>query len=586
MATPTPPPLTPPPASGPGAANVRPTARADLDEAVARLRDRARAFAGLPARDKAGLLRACMPRIADAAEAWVATGCKAKGIGGALAAEEWLAGPLPTLRLARLLAESLEAIAARGRPPLGTGARVRPDGRLELDVFPGGALDRVAFAGFRGSCLMAAGVDRGEAVRRQAGFYRARAPEGGVSLVLGAGNVSSIPPMDVFSKLFVEGFVCLLKMNPVNAWLGPILERALGPLVDHGFLRVVHGGGEVGQYLVDHDGVDDVHLTGSDHTHDLIVWGPPGPERERRKAAGEPRLTRPISSELGNISPVMVVPYTYADDELAFMAANVATMVTNNASFNCNAAKLLVTARTWPQRDAFLGLVARELAQTPARAAYYPGAFDRYARLTAGRDLLVPGGAADGELPWTIVRELDPGRADDPAFRVEPFCAILGDVPLGDPGAAGDPVEFLDRATRFCNDTLWGTLNAALLVPGALERDPVVGAGVERAIAELRYGTVAINHWPAVGYALGSLPWGGHPSATLRDIQSGLGWVHNAFMLEGVDKSIVRGPLVVRPRPVWFTGNPRAVAVARRMLQLELAPSWSGLARVIGAALW
>lgn len=569
-----------------GAESIRPTNRPDLDEAIARLNDRARAFARTSAAEKALLVRECMPRIADAADAWVATGCKAKGIGGAYTAEEWLAGPLPTLRMARLLAESLEAIARAGRPPLGTGTRVRKDGRLEIDVFPTSTFDKIAFTGFRGSVLMLPGVDRAEAAKRQASFYRKREPEGGVSLILGAGNVSSIPPMDVFSKMFIEGFVCLLKMNPVNEWVGPILERALAPLVDRGYLRIVYGGGDVGQYLVEHAGVHDVHITGSDKTHDLIVWGPPGPERDRRMKANDPKLKKPITSELGNVSPVVIVPYTYHDDELAFMAANVATMVTNNGSFNCNAAKMLVTSRAWPQRDAFLGLVARELGRSPARKAYYPGAFDRYARLTAGRDLNIPGRAGDGELPWTILREVDTSNANDAAFQVEPFCGILSDAPLGTAGSPGDPVEFLDRATRFCNDTLWGTLNAAIFVHGKLERDPTVGACVERAITDLRYGTVAINHWPALGYGLGSLPWGGHPSATMTDIQSGLGWVHNTYMLEGIDKSVIRGPLVVRPRPLWFTGNPKAAKVARRMIQQELAPTWTGLAKVVGSVLF
>lgn len=553
---------------------------------MSRLGERARSFARMPVSEKAALVRECMPRIADAAEAWVATGCKAKGISGAYVAEEWLAGPLPTLRMARLLAESLEAIARAGRPPLGTRTTERSDGRLEIDVFPTTLFDKVAFTGFRGYCLMQPGIDRAEAARRQASFYRKTEPEGGVSLILGAGNVSNIPPMDVLSKLFIEGFVCLLKMNPVNEWSGPILERALAPLIDRGFLRIVYGGGDVGQYLVEHAGVHDVHITGSDKTHDLIVWGPPGPERERRKAAKQPRLQKPISSELGNVSPVMIVPGDYHDDELAFMAANVATMVTNNASFNCNAAKLLITARAWPQRDAFLGLVARDLGQSPARKAYYPGAFDRYSRLTAGRDLHVPGRAGEGELPWTIIREVDTDNAADPVFSTEPFCGLLSDAPLGTARGAADPVEFLDRATRFCNDTVWGTLNAAIFVHGKLERDPTVGACVERAITDLRYGTVAINHWPALGYGLGSLPWGGHPSATLEDIQSGLGWVHNTYMLEGIDKSVVRGPLVVRPRPLWFTGNPKAAKVARRMIDQELAPTWRGLARVVGAALF
>lgn len=564
----------------PPTASALPTEPARLDAALATLRDRARPFARLAPAAKAALVRACMPRIADCAEAWVATGCTAKRLTGAYQAEEWIAGPLPTLRLARLLGDSLEAIARSGRPPLGTGGVTRADGRVEIEAFPVSNLDRMAFRGFTGSVLLAPGVTRADAARRQAGFYRQRDPEGGVSLILGAGNVSSIPPMDVLSKLFVEGFVALLKMNPVNEWAGPILERALAPLIDAGYLRIVYGGADVGQYLVEHPAVDDVHLTGSDQTHDRIVWGPPGPARAQRQASGEPLLAKPISSELGNVSPVAIVPADYADGELAFMAANLATMITNNASFNCNAAKVVITGHGWAQHDAFWGLVARELAATPPRAAYYPGAFERYARLTAGRDLLIPGGAGAGELPWTIVRGLDPTAAE-PVFTVEPFCAMVSDVVL----PVGDPIEFLAAATRFCNDRLWGTLNAALFVPPGLERDPGVAPAIERAITDLRYGTVAVNHWPALGYGVGSLPWGGHPSATLRDVQSGLGWVHNTYMIENIDKAILRGPLVVRPRPLWFTGNPRAVPVARQMIRHELAPSWLSLARVVGAAL-
>lgn len=572
---------TPPPMSA-GAVSAQTTERKQLDEAVAALRERARPFARMPVTEKAALLRACMPRIAAAADAWVAHGAKAKGLSGDGLAEEWLAGPLPTLRMARLFAESLDAIARDGRPPLGTGSRFRLDGRLEVDVFPVSTFDRLAFAGFRGSVLMQPGVDRGQAMERQASFYRQKDPDGGVSLILGAGNVSSIPPMDVFSKLFVEGYVCLLKMNPVNEWSGPILERALAPLVEAGLLRIVYGGADVGSYLVEHEGVDDIHITGSDKTHDLIVWGKPGPDRERRLATNQPLLKKPISSELGNVSPVVVVPADYDDDQLAFMAANVATQVTNNGSFNCNAAKMLITSRAWPQRDAFLGLIARQLARTPPRRAYYPGAFERYAQLTSGRDLHVPLSAGEGELPWTIIRGIDAANRQDPLFSTEPFCAIISDVPLGE----SDPVAFLDLATRFCNETLWGTLNAEILIAPRLERDATVGAALDRAISELRYGTVAVNHWPALGYGVGSLPWGGHPSATLKDVQSGLGWVHNSFMLEGLEKAVLRGPLTVTPRPLWFTGNPKAAAVARRMIQHELAPSWGKLARVVMAALW
>src|SRR5262249_52024164 len=208
--------------------------------------------------------------------------------------------------------------------------------------------------------------------------YQRRDPEGGVSVVLGAGNVASIAPMDVASKLFVEGLVCVLKMNPVNEWVGPFLERALQPLISRGYLRVVYGGAEVGSGLVYQPGVADVHIRGCDRTHDLIVWGPPGPERDRRIAGRDPLLKIPISSELGNVSPVAIVPHAYSDAELAFQARNVVSMVFNNASFNCNAAKMVITAKGWPQRQRFLDLVAQGLSAAPTRQAYYPRAFDPY----------------------------------------------------------------------------------------------------------------------------------------------------------------------------------------------------------------
>jgi acyl-CoA reductase-like NAD-dependent aldehyde dehydrogenase len=563
------------------AASSASTERSHLDEALATLAGKAREFARLAPSAKADLCRACIPRVVDLGPEWVATGSKAKGISPATSGEEWLAGLVPTVRMLRLLAESLDAIARDGKPPLGRATRARPDGRLEIQLLPTSAFDKVAYAGFSGHVIMQPGIDLAEVRRRQASFYGKRDPEGGVSLILGAGNVSSIPPMDALGKMFIEGFVCLIKVNPVNEWVGPILERALSPLFERGYLRVVYGGGEVGKYLCEHPTVADIHITGSDLTHDLIVWGPPGPERERRKAAHAPVLEKPISSELGNVSPVAIVPYQYSKAELWFQARNVVTMVTNNGSFNCNAAKVLVTSSGWSQREEFLDLVAKGLASAPTRRAYYPGAFDRYAKLTSGvANVEKLGETPEGHLPWTILRGLDPTN-DDLRFRTEPFCAILSETTID----AADPVEFLGRATSFMNDRLWGTLSATIVIHPRAEAQPAVAAALDKAVIDLRYGTVGINHWTALGYAMGSMPWGGHPSATLEDVQSGLGWVHNTFMLEGIEKAVVRGPLLVRPKPVWFYDNRAAPRLGPRIVSLESAPSWLTMAGIVLGAM-
>ncbi len=67
------------------------------------------------------------------------------------------------------------------------------------------------------------------------------ARQGKLALVLGAGNVASIAPLDVLHKLFIENQVCLLKLNPVNDYLHDLLAQALAPLIAMDALRIVTG---------------------------------------------------------------------------------------------------------------------------------------------------------------------------------------------------------------------------------------------------------------------------------------------------------------------------------------------------------
>jgi hypothetical protein len=562
------------------AAAIAPTSRPALDEALGIVAEQRRTFARMAPAQKAALLRSLLPLLDGVAEAWVAAACQAKHLplGTPLEGEEWLGGPMPSIRNVRLLAETLDAIAKNGTPPFGRGARTRADGRVEVDVFPTSTWDGTLYKGIEGRVLLMAGVDEKTARETQGSFYKRAAPEGKLALILGAGNVASIPIMDVLEKMFIEGHVCVLKMNPVNEWVGPFLARGLAPLIDRNFLRIVYGGGDVGAYLCEHPAVEDIHITGSDKTHDRIVWGPPG-EQERRKRAHDPILKKPITSELGNVSPVAVVPGEYADSDLAFQARSVVTMVTNNGSFNCNAAKMLITARGWRQRDRFLEMVREGLARAPARYAYYPGARERYEALTAGRSVATFGEGRDGVLPWTLISDVDSSRADDPLFSTEPFCSILSHTEI----ASDDPVAFLAEATTFCNDRLWGTLNAGLIIDPRTERE--VAPALDKAIVELRYGTVAVNLWPAVCYGTVSPPWGGHPSATLENIQSGLGWVHNTFMLEGIDKSVLRAPITLWPKPAWFFDNQATHLIGAKLTHFETAPGALKFPGLMAAAL-
>ncbi|HVX14384.1 MAG TPA: hypothetical protein VHC22_24570 [Pirellulales bacterium] len=525
------------------------------------------------------LLGQCADGVRATAHEWVAAACEAKDVSlhGPTAAEEIAAGPLTVLRYLRLLSASLSDIARSGRPRLPAKMVRGDDGRVRVPLFPTrGLYDSLLFPGYRAEAWLSpkTATDDGDGPMSDTSFLPP-SNSTGTSLVLGAGNVSSIPAVDALMKLFEHNRVVLLKLNPVNDYLGDVFTRAFAPLISRTFLAVCHGGAEVGSYAAHHALVDDVHITGSLAAHNAIVWGTPDPPRDAQHAPSA-RLNKPITSELGNVTPWIVVPGRYSERQLDFQAENVAAMIANNASFNCIAAKLIVTCRGWPDRERFLDKVQAVLAATPHRSAYYPGAAERYRRFTG----VEPAEAPCGTLPWTIVCDVDADRQPH-FFREESFVCVCAETAIEAAGQA----EFLSRAVAFVNERVWGTLGVGLMVPPDFRRSAAGRACWSAELARLRYGTVAVNVWPGIAYSMMCVPWGGYPGGTLADPQSGLGWVHNTYFLKGVEKSVVEAPLVARPKPLWFPTHRRVHVLARRVLDLYHRPTWWKLARLVGPAL-
>ena len=553
---------------------MEPTPKAELNKAVADLNENRNIWAtlGIPAR--LGLLSRMMDDTLAHADAFTRAACEQKHIDydSPVAAEEVLGGPMAVLRNLRLLKKALGEIQQEGRPRLKDGAlRTRKDGQVVAEVFPLDALDKMLYQGFRAEVWMQPGVAATDVKPTMARIYqKSKEPaQGKVALVLGAGNVSSIGPMDVLYKLFVENQVCILKMNPVNEYVGPFVEKWFAALIEGGFLRMAYGGADVGEYLVHHDGVHEIHITGSDRVHDIIVWGAPGEEQDANRRAKKMKIDKRITSELGCVTPLIIVPGEWSDKELAFQAENVATMVANNASFNCNAAKLLVTAKAWPQRQAFLDKVEETLRTIPKRFAYYPGSDRKYdGFLVAHPDAKPLETRTEEAIPWTLITGVDPKNTDDVVFKNEAWCGILAETALdGD-----DARAFLEGAVKFANDVVWGTLSCSVIVHPDTQRD--LGEVMEQAVADLRYGSVAVNHWAAMSYALVVTTWGAHPGHTLDDVRSGIGVVHNTFMFERPQKSVIWGPFTMSPKPPWFSTHRNAHNVAKRLMKFEHSPSF------------
>jgi aldehyde dehydrogenase (NAD(P)+) len=255
-------------------------------------------------------------------------------------------------------------------------------------------------------------------------------------------------------------------------------------------------------------------------------------------------------------------------------------MMTQNGSFNCAAARILLLPRGWRLRERFLSLVERALRATPTRRAWYPGAPERLSRFVAGRPAVRQVTGREGTAPWTVVTDLDPASAD-PAFTTESFCSVLAEVQLG----SEDPAEFLDAAVAFANERLWGTLSAAIISPGPVLKDPTTGAAVRRAVRGLRYGTVGVNAFSAYGFAFGTTPWGGFPGQPLSDVRSGRGFVHNTRMLEGIEKTVVWHPATHPIKPPYFPSHRTLHRLGPPMVALEARGDLLALPAIFAAAL-
>ena len=449
----------------------------------------------------------------------------------------------------------------------------------QVQIFPLARSDNVFFPRVTAELHLQQGVGAEELAQTRARYYRGSARTARVVLVLGAGNVNAIGPLDCVTKLFNEGKVCVLKMHPVNAYLGPLIEEAFGDAIRAGYLAVTYGGADVGSYLAEHPGVDEVHITGSTRTHDAIVWGA---ERERRIRENDPLLTKPITSELGNISPVIVVPGPYSSSDLAYQADAVAGALVNNAGSNCNAAAMLIISSRWAQRQSFLDALGSTLARVPTRRGHYPGAAERWRAHTADRDVKTFGTAgADGVLPWALVTGLDAADAAERSFQNEAFCAVLSETPL----AVDNPSAFLDAAVDFANERLWGTLVATIIVHPRTLAEPGMRDTLERAITRLRYGIVGVNIWGAYGFALATTPWGGHPSATLARAESGIGFVHNSQMVERIEKCVLRSPFRVQPKPSSHASFQSLLPLGRSLTEFEARRTPQAFVRAVTAGM-
>jgi aldehyde dehydrogenase (NAD(P)+) len=251
---------------------------------------------------------------------------------------------------------------------------------------------------------------------------------------------------------------------------------------------------------------------------------------------------------------------------------------------------VLVTHAGWDLTEPLLGELAATMRSAPRRPAYYPGAAQRQRGLAGAHPgAQVLGG--DDSAPVTLITGVDSGDAGEECFRTEAFASVLTATAL----PAADVDEFLERAADFCNDRLWGTLGANIIIHPATARRHA--AALDRCIARLRYGCIGVNAWTGVGFLLAQASWGAFPGHTADDIQSGVGVVHNSLLFDRPQKTVVRAPFHPYPRsvahgrptllpvPPWFVTHRRAHLVAERLTNFEADRAVRRIPGIFAAAL-
>ncbi len=493
---------------------------------------------------------------------WVSISLKNKGVNESdpVSSDEWISGPFPVIRYIRILCDSLLDIKNKGLPTIPGPIKSRKDGTVVVQVFPQTFYEKLFFGGITYEVWMQPGVTFETLKSNQGKVYKTSSKTSKLVLILGSGNFSAQSAMDILYKCFVENRVVLYKTNPVNSYLHPFLEKTFQVLIEMDVLRIVDGGAEVGAFLTTHPLVEEIHHTGSRATFELI-------KKNLGNKVNEKRLT----AELGNVSPHIIVPGPWNNKDVAYHAEQLVSTFVANAGFNCSTPRMLIMDSNWDKREQFLDEIRSLLNKIPLRKAFYPGAHERYTDFLQEHPKSEKIGLPEeDQLPWTVI-SIDSKKESDICYSIEPFCSIITETSI----QSDNVVDFIERSTMFAIEKLCGTLAATVVIHPKLLKDKRIAEAFDKSIAELKFGSIGINYWGGASYLAVVTPWGAFQTADRKETESGIGIVNNALFLENTQKTVLRAPFRIRPKPVWFWSKlNNAAETFKKLTEFEANPSF------------
>lgn len=69
---------------------------------------------------------------------------------------------------------------------------------------------------------------------------------------------------------------------------------------------------------------------------------------------GKPKIDKHVTAELGCVTPYLITPGEWSQSDIEYHASAIAGALAHNAGHNCIKPELIITAKGWPQREAFV----------------------------------------------------------------------------------------------------------------------------------------------------------------------------------------------------------------------------------------
>ena len=541
----------------------------DIDRFITTLRTKSKEFNSISNVQLASMLEETISNIKEVAFFWATICSDNKGTTKTPAeGEEWLGGPFASVLATQYYIKSL----------------TNDDDLVEkkynseensYKVFPNSFTERITFPFIDAKVIFNKSMSF-EDINKYRGFSKRYDIDPSITLVLGAGNFSSIPYLDVLYHLITRKSVILLKLNPVNEYLKPVFEKVFQSFIERGYIIVTTGNIDESKYMANHPGINHIHLTGSDKTFEDIVYGRELTEKERKSKSLSKINNKPITSELGNVTPIIIHPGKWSTSDIKYQARKIVTAKLNNNGFNCIAAQVVVLPDGWGQTETLIKFVKHYMSKAKERKAYYPESIERLEKLEKdkGYERVNALSCVTPHLTREIKAyskfEIDEVWSSTIYFKKIEYTSVE---------------DFANKAIDYCNDELWGNLGVSVIIKDYTKK--FNRHLTELYISNLDYGTIAINEWAAIGYIIPQLPWGGFPGNKDNDIQSGQSVVHNSILFESPLKGVVTTKFRISKfiDPPWFVTNKKSRRLFRNLTYYQIENSNINLFKLIFAAL-